>query len=100
MNPKYALIAACMMYVEGYYSIKSIAYRNNNPGNIELSSGQMRKFDTKLDGFEFLVGDIAANRGKTLMEFITKYAPPNENETNVYIQVVSALSGVQPTDIL
>jgi hypothetical protein len=100
MDPRFALLAACMMHVEGFYSTKSPAFRNHNPGNIEHPDGTMRVFPTALDGFEFLVGDIAANRGKPLRDFIAKYAPPNENNTSMYLEVVSELAGIAKDEAL
>lgn len=100
MNPRYALLAACMMHVEGYYSTKSLAFKNRNPGNIEDGTGKFRVFDSPLAGFIYLLGDITANAGKTLTQFLSKYAPPVENDTNMYVQVVSTLSGIQPTEVL
>lgn len=97
---KYNFLAACMMHVEGYYSIKSLAFKNNNPGNIEESDGIYRRYDTKIDGYTALVNDIQANIGKPLNTFIAKYAPPNENNTSAYLQEVCILTGMNPTDIL
>ena len=94
MNPRYTLLAACMAHVEGYYSTKSLAYRNFNPGNIEDGHGHFVKYPTQLAGWTALVNDIAANHGKTLAQFLAKYAPPVENDTNMYTQVVSSLSGI------
>ncbi len=82
VDSRYALIAACMMHVEGYYSIRSEAWRNNNPGNIEHPNGTMIHYDTKLEGFEALCDDIAANKGKALSKFIAKYAPPTETDNS------------------
>lgn len=99
MISKDALLAACMMHVEGYYSTKSLAFRNCNPGNLE-KDGTLRKFSTPIYGFMALLEDIAANRGKSLKDFLFKYAPPKENNTNLYLQIVSELSGVKPEDLI
>ena len=100
MDPRYALLAACMMHMEGYYSTKSTAFRNHNPGNIEHTGGAMRVYGTALEGFQALVDDIVMNAGKKLADFIAKYAPPNENNTSLYLQVVSTLSGIGEGEIL
>ena len=100
MNPRYCLLAACMMHMEGYYSIESRAFRNKNPGNIEnppqaqATEGTFIVFPTALRGYCALVNDIAANAGKQLHVFIAKYAPPNENNTSEYLEVVCSLSGM------
>lgn len=100
MTPRFALLAACMMHVEGFYSTESRAFRNHNPGNIEHADGTMRVYGSPVEGFEALVADIAANTGKPLGAFIAKYAPPSENETSEYLQVVSTLSGIGPDELL
>lgn len=94
------LLAACMMHMEGFYSTKSEAYRNFNPGNIENSDGTMKKFGSQLTGYCYLVGDIRANIGKPLRAFIAKYAPPTENNTSLYLEVVSTLSGIGRDELL
>lgn len=102
MNPRYALIAACMMHVEGFYSTKSLAFKHKNPGNIMEfhpdGTRGLRTYPTVLDGFVALVADIAANAGMTLGAFVNKYAPPVENQTSMYIEVVSTLTGIAPTE--
>jgi hypothetical protein len=100
MNPRYAFLGACMLHVEGYYSTKSLAFKNRNPGNIEDSNGKMRVFESSLAGFICLLVDINANAGKTLAQFLSKYAPPSENDTNMYVSVVSTLSGIKPDEVL
>jgi hypothetical protein len=95
---RYALLAACMAHVEGYYSIKSLAFQRCNPGNIEVHEG--KRYDTPVAGFAALVSDIAANKGKTLSQFIEKYAPPSENDSVFYLHEVSTLSGIGPDEVL
>jgi hypothetical protein len=89
-----------MMHVEGYYSTKSPAFKNRNPGNIEDSTGKFRVFESPLAGFIYMLGDISANAGKTLSQFLSKYAPSVENDTSMYVQVVSTLSGIKLDEIL
>jgi len=100
MDPRYALLAACMMHVEGAYSTKSRAFLNSNPGNIEYPDGRMRVYASHLEGFIALVDDIAANAGKPLNVFIAKYAPPSENDTSMYLTEVAALSGMAQDEVL
>jgi hypothetical protein len=100
MNPRYALLAACMAHVEGFYSVKSLAFRNHNPGNIRTSLGAFNHYTDSISGFTALVEDIAANAGKTLRTFIVKYAPPNENYSVFYLHEVSTLSGIGPDEVL
>jgi len=107
IDSRHALIAACMMHVEGFYSTESRAFHNCNPGNIEEydgcpfpSEGPFIKYPTILVGFEGLLNDIQINVGKTISSFIAKYAPPNENNTSLYLQIVCTLSGEKPDNIL
>lgn len=100
MNPRYALLAACMAHMEGFYSVKSLAWRNRNPGNIEDRPGHYREYATIQAGWNALVSDIAMNVGKPLRAFLAKYAPPSENDTSLYVQVVSSLSGIGPDEAI
>jgi hypothetical protein len=88
-----------MAHVEGYYSVKSMAYRNCNPGNIE-AHGKVRTYSNPTEGFTELILDIAVNAGKTLAEFLAKYAPPSENDTSTYVSVVGQLTGIKPEEVI
>lgn len=97
---RYTLLAACMMHVEGFYSMNSLAFKNCNPGNLENPDGSMRKWGDVIGGYSALVRDIQVNAGKPLATFIAKYAPPNENNTSMYLEVVSHLSGIGKDELL
>lgn len=106
VNPKALAIMTAMAHMEGYFQAirgeHTLAFRNNNPGNIrswgELPAGEggYCKPATKPDGFRILYEDILANSGKlTLREFIGKYAPPSDNnQTTAYLSFVSEYSGI------
>lgn len=100
MDDRYHLLAACMMHMEGYYGTHNLAFRNHNPGNLELPTGQKEVFPDALSGYTALVLDIEANIGKPLGAFISKYAPPSENDSAEYLAVVSKLSGIGPDEVL
>jgi hypothetical protein len=87
--------------------------RNNNPGNLVRTSNawqgkipypqskdtQFEQFENILFGlramFKDLINDI--NKGKnTVKKLIYEYAPPNENNTEKYIQSVCNSIGVSP----
>jgi hypothetical protein len=92
-----------------------IAKVHNNPGNLKFvgqegasegepagDGGTWAKFDTPEAGMKALLSQIGldADRGLTLREFITKYAPPGSNDTEQYIeQAVSELKA-QADDLL
>lgn len=106
--PIYYLIASCIMYLEGFFSLKSTAFRNSNPGNLReyhhkgyhQGSG-FQVFRSVLDGYNYLLSDIAANKGRTLRIYISqKYAPATENDTNLYMQLVSQFSGMSLDDLI
>jgi hypothetical protein len=86
--------------MEGYFSTKSLSYRNHNPGNIERPDGTFKQYADVATGWQGLVTDIQANVGKTLTAFIYRYAPPSENDSATYLAVVSSLSGIGPQESL
>lgn len=89
--------------------------RNNNPGNLILTSigwqGKVpnnQNTDKHFEQFTGLKWGIRAmfrdilndiSKGKNTVEkLITEYAPPHENNTQNYINVVSKALGVSPAD--
>lgn len=80
-----------------------LASVNNNPGNLRFAGqtgatqgeGGFAKFSTPEAGAEALTNQIKldAGRGLTLAQFISKYAPPSENDTERYIQDMIAMTG-------
>lgn len=83
-----------------------LAAANNNPGNLkfanqpgaELGDGGFAKFKSPEDGLAALQSQISldASRGATLASYISKYAPPSENDTAGYIQKAAAAVGMAP----
>ena len=104
-------LAEAIKRVEGY-APGTRAYRNNNPGNIwdGISSGKTFRIWPNLPvddkgfviypsyqaGYEALLNDlrIKVNRGMTLEQLITMYAPPSENDTAGYIAMVAQQTGL------
>lgn len=85
--------------------------RNNNPGNIRLSKtkylGEVPSTDSAFKQFKSIAWGYRAMfvllftyqkkyNCNTLREIISRYAPPNENHTENYIEAVSDSSGVWP----
>lgn len=84
------------------------AWRNNNPGNIEAgdyanslgavgSDGRFAVFpsyDTGRKAKEKLLFEGKNYKDKTLKEAIYRYAPPSENNSEMYAQKVAAAAGV------
>ena len=83
-----------------------LAYQNNNPGNIEYNGqpgatlgddGRFAKFPTAVDGYKYLRDvHIPKHANQTLSQYISGYAPPNENDTAKYITDASQSLGVSP----
>ena len=106
-------IANAIQTQEGYYP-GSVAYRNNNPGNLVYAGqagaspgvGGFASFDTLADGQAALDNqitldatrgtDVNGNPTTTLAQLITSWAPPSENDTATYIANVSASTGFDP----
>lgn len=100
-------IIASIGQEEGYYSIKNLSRRNNNPGNLRNTMGfngvvvdGYAHFATPLDGWEAAVALYEKHRdkGDTLEQFVYMWAPPTENNTEAYISLVEQLSGVKRTE--
>lgn len=86
--------------------------RNNNPGNIEWIADAKRRwrgmiaqdgrygiFDTAQNGIRAIGGELSAAIRKnqhTVADVIAEWAPPNENNTNAYIDAVAKALGVAP----
>lgn len=113
-------IAAAITRMEGN-GATTRATRNNNPGNIwdGLSPGKTQRiwpglpidaqgfvqYPTYADGYNALLRDlqIKVNRGMTLRQLITMYAPPKgdtvggmdlSNNTEAYIRYVASQTGL------
>lgn len=84
-----SVLAAAIQNMEGYYP-GSLAYQNNNPGNL-VYAGQAgatkscssnrycyASFPTYDDGYQALLNQIQgqAAKGQNLQQFIWQYAPP------------------------
>lgn len=78
--------------------IPTIAYRNNNPGNIRVSgSKEYRQYDSPVDGFRDIENNVRsrAKQGHTLASYISKYAPADDdNDTETYIKNAANALGV------
>jgi hypothetical protein len=88
-----------------------IAYVHNNPGNLKYvgqegasqgepaeDGGHWAAFESPEEGVAALQRQIQldAGRGKTVREFVTKYAPPGSNDTEQYIRQASEALGADP----
>ena len=101
---------------EGWYAQVPKAtrcQRNNNPGNIRYGNFALHHnavgkdsdgfaiFSNPQDGFNCMSDLlIAAYLGLTLKQAVYKWAPPFENDSNVYVQNVCSFTGLNPYTIL
>ena len=86
--------------------------RNNNPGNLVKTSspwqGEVSGSDDKFktfaspeDGIAALAKNLLSYQSKglnTVEAIINKWAPPSENDTGAYVNMVAKQLGVQPGD--
>jgi len=107
-------LADAIQRVEGYippnaqYPQGSLAYQNNNPGNLRYAgqpgavqactqnNGCFAKFPTYDAGYQALENQIQiqAAQGQTLSQFINQYAPPaDKNNTSAYLSTLVAATG-------
>jgi hypothetical protein len=89
---------------------ESLAFRNNNPGNLRSSPFQIGqrngfayfyneevgKMAHVWDLYKKCIGETSTglNGESTLKDLIYKYAPPSENDSERYLQVVEARTGL------
>lgn len=88
----------------------SRGYRNCNPGNIEINGDKFqgeispskdkrfKQFSNMAYGyramFRILLTYKERHALKTIRQWITRWAPPKENDTEAYIKAVSVASGL------
>ena len=98
-------LANAIATFEGFFrtDTSTLAQRNNNPGNLRSGPGQVgvdangyAVFPTLDAGWQALYNQIALDtaRGLTVSQFMGKYAPPSENDTNTYTNYVIGQLGV------
>ncbi|MCX6294159.1 MAG: hypothetical protein NT127_07690 [Sphingobacteriales bacterium] len=89
-----------------------LGLRNNNPGNIrDVGIGWEGKigsnkgfvvFDDVAWGIRAMIinfhTSITIHRNDTLRKYITRYAPPQENDTEQYIKIVSQKTGIESNE--
>jgi hypothetical protein len=108
-------VAATIQQQEGYYP-GSLAYRNNNPGNLMYAGqagatgtpGTLAVFDSYADGYNALLNQITldANKGWSIQQFTSSYAPTgcgtacNGNNPTAYAQTIANNEGLSINDPL
>lgn len=88
----------------------TVADRNNNPGNLTGNDawegkigmdGRFVKFQSYEMGSRALAKNlIKGATGKTIQDYMEKYAPKSENDTDAYISNVSKALGKKPEDVI
>lgn len=104
------IIAERIGQLEGFNKPGTLAQRQNNPGNLRFVGQQgavagdkgFARFPTLDAGWSALHRQINldASRGKTLEQFVYKYAPPVENNSAAYLAALARALGVQPSELL
>lgn len=107
-------LAQAIARVEGWYAqgqVPNRPQRNNNPGDIEMGFFAM-KFGAKNGDPRFAIFPSAQNGWRalnallktdsyidlTVREAISRYAPPNENDVDMYVAAVCNWTKTTPTD--
>lgn len=106
-------IVQAIAKVEGWQATAAnIPTRDNNPGDIVAgkfatahkalrAAGRFAVFATPEDGFAALSDLLKAHyAGMTLEAAVNKYAPPIENDTMHYVNMVCGFTGLTPSSIL
>ena len=105
-------LLAAMARQEGFFAAGSRPQKNNNPGDLEYgkfakahgaigTDGRFAIFPDAATGYAAMAALLhSAYAGMTIEAALNKYAPPVENQTNVYLAHVCEWTGLQPTDII
>jgi len=100
-------IAQAIQQQEGYYP-GSLAYTNNNPGNLIYAgqagavkgAGGFAKFPDYSTGYQALLNQIQlyASRGMTIQDMMNVYAPAGQgsNDPTAYAATIAAAVGASP----
>jgi hypothetical protein len=119
MNTQITLLEA-IAKMEGFFIDGSRPQRNNNPGDIEygkftlahahctletVPDGEVARFahfETTTDGYAVLAALLRSDgyKGLTLRKCIYRYAPPNENSSLNYVDLICEWTGLSPDDII
>jgi hypothetical protein len=106
-QPAVSTIASTIQTVEGYYP-GSLAYQNNNPGNLIYvgqagatpGAGGFAAFSSYDAGYQALLNQIQiyANQGLTINQMMAKYAPAGDGSNNptAYANTIASALGVSP----
>ncbi len=89
---------------------RTLADRNNNPGNIRGRSGQggFAGYSSEQEGWDamsnqlmrYFNGQTTGRRLRTVKDIISTWAPDSENDTESYIKQVASYMGVSANDQL
>jgi hypothetical protein len=97
---------------EGFNVLGTRPRRNNNPGDIEYgrfarahgatgTDGRFAIFPTAEAGFAAMRAlFVGAYRGLTVRQAIEKWAPSNENDTDLYVRRVVEWTNLTPDSII
>lgn len=112
-RPQVITLLEAIAKMEGFgANPHNIPTRNNNPGDIVAGTftkshgstgadGRFAVFPTAEAGFSALRALLTKHyAGMSLKDAINKYAPPVENNTTNYVDVVCKLTGLTPETVL
>lgn len=101
-----------MAKMEGFGKPDTRPTKNNNPGDLEYGEFAKVHGATGTDGRFAIFPDVATGysamkallqehySGLTLQQALDIYAPPTENNDNLYLKDVCEFVGCQPTDLI
>jgi hypothetical protein len=117
------LLLEAIAHEEGFYKVGSRPQRNNNPGDLVYGNESIRFGAVSSDGRfaifpDLLTGWNALRRwlsipaiiknglleggylGATIEQAIYRFAPPTENRSDLYLQYVTSMTGLDSHQIL
>ena len=101
------LLARLIAKEEGFGLPNALPTRDHNPGDLRHSPhsehpgdpNAIGVIDNDQDGWADLERQLKlyAARGLTLADMVEEYAPPNENQTQAYLNFICTRLGLPPT---
>jgi hypothetical protein len=94
------MLAAAIANVSGFFDQLSVAYQHNNPGFFRYESGNLVRFATRQEGYDYLLTDICRFTGKSIQDYILAVAERFDLTYDDLRYYVETASGIHTGEVL